>query len=120
VADFLRNGWPESIGIGGRLRPQSAAGIERNTQAEIEWFGISTQEIHNGIEKLVPKHDVDIKSEDIYYSFFRAIPALVFLTENLSPTEIPRFSAIGFGITMLPVFRTVTSLTSLAPPPRPP
>jgi hypothetical protein len=32
VADFLRKQWPESIGIGGRLRPESPAGIERNMQ----------------------------------------------------------------------------------------
>jgi len=34
VAAILRNGWPESIGIGGRLRPESAAGIERNMHME--------------------------------------------------------------------------------------
>ena len=35
---MLRNRWPASIGIGGRLRPESAAGIERNMQriAEID------------------------------------------------------------------------------------
>jgi hypothetical protein len=32
VAGLLRNRWPESIGIGGRLRPESAAGINRNMQ----------------------------------------------------------------------------------------
>ncbi|CAB1084570.1 hypothetical protein D1AOALGA4SA_12084 [Olavius algarvensis Delta 1 endosymbiont] len=27
-----RNGWTESIGMGGRLRPELPAGITRNTQ----------------------------------------------------------------------------------------
>jgi hypothetical protein len=29
---MLHKGWPECSGIGGRLRPESVAGIERNTQ----------------------------------------------------------------------------------------
>jgi hypothetical protein len=32
VAGFVRNQWPESIGMGGRLRPESVAGIVRNMQ----------------------------------------------------------------------------------------
>ena len=32
VAAIVRNGWPESIGTGGRLRPESGAGFERNMQ----------------------------------------------------------------------------------------
>jgi hypothetical protein len=43
VADILRNRWPESIGISGRLRPEWAAGIERNMQF-IELIGIKRQE----------------------------------------------------------------------------
>jgi hypothetical protein len=30
VAGFLRNQWPELAGIGGRLRPESVDGMERN------------------------------------------------------------------------------------------
>jgi len=50
VAAIVRNGWPESIGIGGRLRPESAAGIERNMQVDhgairirlSQWLGITS------------------------------------------------------------------------------
>ena len=34
MAIMLRNRWPESIGMGGRLRPESPAGIERNMHIE--------------------------------------------------------------------------------------
>ena len=39
VAGFVRNQWPESIGIGGRLRPESVAGIERNMQTGTDLYG---------------------------------------------------------------------------------
>ena len=55
VAGFLRNRWPESIGIGGRLRPESAAGIVRNMQISIyylsqrEWnYSIKNQILASG------------------------------------------------------------------------
>ncbi|CAB1079197.1 hypothetical protein D1AOALGA4SA_6912, partial [Olavius algarvensis Delta 1 endosymbiont] len=33
VDGLPRNGWTESIGMGGRLRPELPAGITRNTHA---------------------------------------------------------------------------------------
>jgi hypothetical protein len=49
VAGFLRNGWPESIGIGGRLRPESAAGIERN---------MHPYDVKNTLEKMAEKRSL--------------------------------------------------------------
>ena len=36
VAGIVRNRWPACPGMGGRLRPESPAGIERNTQISID------------------------------------------------------------------------------------
>jgi len=35
-----RNGWPESIGISGRFRPESVAGFVRNTQSILVCSGL--------------------------------------------------------------------------------
>ena len=44
---MLRNRWPESIGIGGRLRPESVAGIERNMQFDRL---LNSIDVHSGVE----------------------------------------------------------------------
>src|SRR5579872_5337145 len=38
VAGFNRNGWPTSVGIGGRIASESVAGFRRIMQAEVERF----------------------------------------------------------------------------------
>jgi len=40
VDGLPRNGWTESIGMGGRLRPELPAGITRNTQADIRFLSM--------------------------------------------------------------------------------
>ena len=40
MAGFDRNGWPTSVGIGGRIASESVAGLHRITHAELRVRGI--------------------------------------------------------------------------------
>ena len=40
VAGFRRNGWPDCVGMGGRLPPERVAGLRRNQWPD--WLGLRT------------------------------------------------------------------------------
>src|ERR1043166_6618264 len=47
VADFDRNGWPASIGIGGRLPPEWVADFDRNTHVPSIHIRIEHRHLEN-------------------------------------------------------------------------
>ena len=102
VAALRRNGWPESIGISGRFRPESVAGFVRNTHPSEMGLGetvrvfmtVSRNLSENEILKTFPQEYIlegkKIKTSDVMHGNLEAMEFELKAETSAKQSILPR------------------------------